>query len=238
MGKFLKGFGSVLLITFATFVIGFLLRWGTIGLLSVPTWGTIVLLVVLGKYIYLAVDLLGALSCYTVLNWLADNSKVWVWLSAVGALIMMLNNCLLFWTVDAPYGVTQIIVSGIIMILYVARSVKTIVFIVNVQNYLAEDECDCIWEVKIMKEHIGYSQIRGLVDDEIRYHGWISKDYNSILFLNKGYAMSFYDKNKEVAEKPILKEGYKSSDLDNLICDADLYIRKKWIVNNKMKGGI
>lgn len=123
--KHLKGLSAVIVSGVGMLLLGWLMRWMTIGLLSVPLWATIVIVLVLGRYIYLIVDLAGGAITYLTTKLISNTNMLWIWCAILLTLAVTVNNCILFWTVDAPYSWREIIVSGIVMLLYIIRSIHS-----------------------------------------------------------------------------------------------------------------
>ena len=141
MMKIVKGIVAVILSTILSLVLGWLMRWLAIGLLSlsVPTWALFVMLIFLGRYIYALVDL-SSLAFIPLVKMCMFNLRIWLWLSVIGILIMSINNCILFWTVDALYGWKEILISLSMMLLYIARTMKTCMCFIEIPKYELEDE--------------------------------------------------------------------------------------------------
>lgn len=126
MMKFFKGIIAMIYSSIAMLLFGWLLRWGTIGLLSIPEWQTYLILFCLGCFIWAIFDLVGGLIMAPTILLLKDNNMFWRVMCVVGSALAVLNNCILFWTVDAPYAFTQILVSGIVMIAYILKGMQMV----------------------------------------------------------------------------------------------------------------
>lgn len=138
--KIVKGIVIVILATIMSLVLGWLMRWLAIGLLSlsVPTWALFVMLIFLGRYIYALVDISG-LVFIPLVKMCMFNSRVWLWLSVFGVVATAINNCILFWCVDAPYGWVEILVSLLMMAIYIVRTIKTCMCFIEIPKYELED---------------------------------------------------------------------------------------------------
>lgn len=121
MVNFFKGIVSVIYSGIAMLLYGWLIRWGVLGLLSIPEWQTYLILFCIGYFIYGILDLIGGLVMFPFMWLLKENNIFWRCASLLLIIIAVVNNCILFWTVDAPYGFTQILVSALFMILYLLK---------------------------------------------------------------------------------------------------------------------
>lgn len=139
MKKIFKGLVAVILSFTISLFLGWLIRWGTIGLLSVPSWITFLILIFLGRYIYALVDLSGLVFGISI-KLCMFNVRLWLWLSVLGVVVTAFNNCILFWRVDAPYGWVEILVSLLMMVLYIARTIKTCMCFIEIPKYELEDK--------------------------------------------------------------------------------------------------
>lgn len=225
--KHLKGLSAVIVSGVGMLLLGWWMRWMTIGLLSVPLWATIVIVLVLGYYIYLIVDLAGGAITYLTTRLVSNTNMLWIWCAILLTLAVTVNNSILFWTVDAPYSWREIIVSGLVMLLYIIRSIHSMfAFLLIPKIYEQEENCS-IWYVKMNNDKIytkGEEIRKKIIDDMIEYEGYNMKFYKYALFLDKTKAQLFYLANKEYTEKPRLLSGYTASDMRMLVEDFD---RKK-----------
>jgi hypothetical protein len=137
--KIFKGLASVIIAFLASLLLGLLIRWGTIGLLSIPSWMTFIILIFFWKIIYVAIDLLGGLVAFVSIKLCMFNTRLWLWLSFLSVITASINNCILFWCVDAPYGWVEIFVSILMMVLYIVRTIKTCMCFIEIPKYELED---------------------------------------------------------------------------------------------------
>lgn len=224
--KHLKGVSAVIVSGVGMLLLGWLMRWMTIGLLSVPLWATVVIVLALGYFIYVAVSLLGVWIAMLTIKIIFKTSRFWMWCAILLTLAVTVNNSILFWTVDAPYSWREIIVSGLVMLLYWQCAVRSMSAIYIIQEYELLDT-GSIWCVKLNNDKIytkGKEIRRKIIDDMIEYEGYNTKSYEDVLFLDRYKAFNFYFFNKEYTEKPRLLRGYTTSDVRMLVEDFD---RKK-----------
>lgn len=137
--KMIRGLMGVIVPSAGVLVLGWLMRWAVIGILSVPTWASVIFLVLGCKWFYLLVDLFGGFVNSISMYFLSKNWKIWLLLSAIVMTIMIVNNCILFWKVDAPYGWWEILASGATMFLYIIRSGHCVITLFRIPQFDRED---------------------------------------------------------------------------------------------------
>lgn len=130
--KIFKGLLSIIVAFLGTILIGFVMLFIGVGLLSVPTWATFVILFFGGRYAYALVDLIGGLKCFSILYLINNNYKVCAWLSAIVILLVAINICFKFWAFDAPYGWMEYLIMGILMVVFILRSIKSITCVIGI----------------------------------------------------------------------------------------------------------
>lgn len=82
-----------------------------------------------------------------------------------------------------------------------------------------------LWKVKIDKSKIGYSGISRITMLELKYNGWMSKDYTCLYFEDLKDALKFCGEVCDWASPPELIETHEP--LESLINSVDYYIKKK-----------
>ena len=137
--KMIRGLMGVIVPSAGVLVLGWLMRWAVIGILSVPTWISVIFLVLGCKWFYLLVDLFGGFVNSISMYFLSKNWKIWLLLSVIVMTIMIVNNCILFWKVDAPYGWWEILASGATMFLYIIRSGHCVITLFRIPQFDRED---------------------------------------------------------------------------------------------------
>ena len=134
-----RGWFGVIIPSAGVLLLGWLMRWAVIGVLSVPTWASVIIVVLGCKLFYLLVDLFGGFVNSISMYFLSKNWKIWLLLSAIAMTIMIVNNCILFWQVDAPYGWWEIFVSGATMFLYIIRGGHCVITLFRIPQFDRED---------------------------------------------------------------------------------------------------
>lgn len=139
MKNAIKGILAVFIVIVSSMFLGWLMRYVVIGLLCVPMWATFIILILLGRLFYAIVDAIGALSNIPAVKLCMFNSRLWLWLCVFGIAITSVVNCILFWCADIHYEMIEIVISFIIMMLYIARSIKTCMCFIEIPIYEKEN---------------------------------------------------------------------------------------------------
>ena len=95
----------------------------------------------------------------------------------------------------------------------------------EIDKMCEDDNKTELWKVKINKSKIGYSGISRITMLELKYNGWMSKDYTCLYFEDLKDALKFCEEVCDWATPPELIETHEP--LESLINSVDYYIKKK-----------
>lgn len=106
--------------------VGIILMYAGVGLLSVPIWATILLVLFLGKFLSGVIDVIGGVTA-TGMIYLSGHKIFWGCLSSLAVFMPLLWIGARFWAFDVPYDWIAWLVWLGMSALYFERSFRTII---------------------------------------------------------------------------------------------------------------